>query len=281
MSELRVEPITPAIGGTVTGVDLARPLAPHVRERLERALDDRLVLVFREQCLSEAQHIAMARCFGEIQYPPVPTRHGGPPEINVLDQRSPRGEGADLWHNDNTYLEAPPMGSLLKAVKIPRTGGDTCFASLYAAYETLSPPLQEFVSRLEAEHDLTSQLRKAVLRGNSALDIEATRRRFPPVRHPLVRVHPRTGRRALFSNSNATVRVVGLQEDESDRLLAFLFGHVNRPEFQCRVRWDERTLVLFDNRCVQHYAVPDYAERRIMHRITIQGERPVGPHAGS
>ncbi len=274
---LQIRELTAVIGSEVRGIDLSLPLAVEAKATLLGALRERLVLVFRGQQLSEEQHIQFARSFGEVHYPPVPTRHGGPPEINVLDQLNPRGDGADLWHNDNTYLEEPPLGSVLKAVKIPAVGGDTCFASMVAAYDALSPALQGFVDGLEAEHDLTSQLYKAVRRGNSDLDIEATRKRFPPVVHPLVRVHPETGHRALFANSNATTRILGLREEESEMLLAMLFRHVNRPEFQCRVRWDEGSVVLFDNRCVQHYAVPDYSERRIMHRITIRGDRPLGP----
>ena len=269
-------PLTGAIGSEVRGVDLSRPLADDTLAQIREALLERLVLVFREQRLTEAQHIAFSRCFGEIHYPPVPTRHGGPPEINVLDQVHPKGDGADLWHNDNTYLAEPPMGSVLKAVRIPGSGGDTCFASMYSAYEALSAPLQELLDSLSAVHDITRQLVKAVSRGNSDLDVEATRARFPPVRHPVVRAHPLTRRRALFVNSNATVRIEGLPERESEMLLALLFDHVNTPDFQCRVRWDEGSLVLFDNRCVQHYAVPDYALRRIMHRVTIRGDRPLG-----
>jgi taurine dioxygenase len=278
---MRLREIAAVIGSEVDDIDLAEPLDAAEAETLRRGLRERQVLVFRGQALSEDQHIALARSFGEIHYPPVPTKHGGPPEINVLDQASPRGDGADLWHNDNTYLEEPPLGSILKAVKIPAIGGDTCFASMLAAYDALSPALRGLIDGLEAEHDLTRQLHKAVRRGNSDLDIEATRKRFPPVVHPLVRVHPETGHRALFANSNATTRILGLREEESDLLLGLLFRHVNRPEFQCRVRWQEGTVVLFDNRCVQHYAVPDYSERRIMHRITIRGDRPLGPVAAA
>ena len=277
---MKLRNLTAILGSEVEGLDLAKPLSETERGDVLRALHSRLLLVFRGQPLDEAQHIEFARNFAEVHYPPVPTRHGGPPEINVLDQVTPRGEGADLWHHDNTYLESPPMGSILRAVKIPAIGGDTCFANMVAAYAALSPALRSFIDRLHAEHDLTRQLEKAVRRGNSEVDIEATRKRYPPVVHPLVRIHPETGARSLFANRNATTRVLGLAEEESDRLLGLLFRHVNRPEFQCRLRWEEGTVAFFDNRCVQHYAVPDYDERRIMHRITLRGERPVGPTKG-
>lgn len=274
--DFKIAPLTATLGAEIKGLSLA-DASPEQSKAIRAALLEHHVLVFRDQALDELGHLAFARSIAEIQPPPVPTRHGGSPEINVLDQTQPKGDGADLWHNDNTYLECPPMGSVLRAVMIPSVGGDTCFANMFAAYDALSAPIREMIDDLDAVHDLTNQLRKAVGRGNSTLDIEATRKRFPPVVHPLVRVHPESGRKALFANSNATVSIVGLTRAESDLLLRLLFEHVYSPAFQCRVRWQVDTVVLFDNRCVQHFAVPDYHDRRIMHRITLAGDRPFGP----
>lgn len=273
---LQIQPLTAAIGAEIYGIDLANDLDEAKVAEIREALLEHLVLVFREQKLSPESHIAMARHFGAIKRPPVATSHGGPPEINVIDQTEPRGEGADAWHADNTYTEKPPMGSLLRVLKLPSVGGDTAFASMYAAYDALSPGLRELCDGLMAVHDVTRSLSKAIARGHSDANLSEIQARLPPVVHPVVIVHPETGRRALFVNVNSTVRIVGLSEAESNMLLRFLFEHTKSPEFQVRVKWDESSLVFLDNRCTQHYAVPDYHERRILHRVAVEGTRPVG-----
>jgi taurine dioxygenase len=269
-------PMTASIGAEVRGVDLASDLDDSSIAELRQALLAHLVLVFREQDLTPDSHIALARHFGRIKLPPVATAHGGPPEINVIDQTRPRGEGADNWHADNTYTETPPMGSLLRIVELPAVGGDTAFASMYAAYDALSPAMRELCDGLTAVHDVTRSLTKAIERGHSVANLTEVQARLPPVEHPVVIVHPETGRRALFVNVNSTERIVGVSEAEGDMLLRFLFEHTKTPEFQVRVRWDTRTLVFLDNRCTQHYAVPDYHERRVLHRVAVEGTRPVG-----
>jgi taurine dioxygenase len=273
---LSIEKLTANIGAEVSGVDLARDLDASTIAQIREALLEHLVLVFRDQDLSPEQHIAFARRFGEIKRPPVRTAHGGPPELNVIDQTAPRGEGADAWHADNTYTATPPMGSLLRVLQVPTVGGDTAFASMYAAYDALSPSVQRFCDGLTAVHDVTSSLSKAIARGHSTANLAEVQAQFPPVEHPVVIVHPETGRRALFVNINSTVRIVGMTDAESDMLLRFLFEHTKQPEFQVRVRWDTRSLVFLDNRCTQHYAVADYRERRILHRVAVEGTRPVG-----
>ena len=273
---IEIKSLTAAIGAEVRGIDLATELSETNVRKLREALLEHLVLVFRDQDLTPDQHIAVARAFGEIKRPPVATAHGGPPEINVLDQTEPRGEGADAWHADNTYTAAPPMGSLLRVLQLPSVGGDTSFASMYAAYEALSPAMRELCDELTAVHDVTRSLSKAIARGHSNANLSEIQAKFPPVEHPVVIVHPESGKRALFVNVNSTTRIVGLRQEESDMLLRFLFEHTKSPEFQLRVKWDERSLVFLDNRCTQHYAVADYHERRVLHRVAIEGERPVG-----
>ena len=275
--EFDVQPMTPTIGAEVRGIDVAGALDAAVIAQLRKALLEYQVLVFRDQHLDPDSHIAFARSFGEIKKPPVATRHGGPPEINVLDQDAPRGEGADAWHADNTYTAHPPMGSLLRVLQLPSGGGgDTAFASMYAAYDALSPVLQRLCDELVAVHDVTRSLTRAIARGHSAAELAEVQKQLPPVEHPVVVVHPETGRRSLFVNVNSTSHIVGVSEAESRMLLDFLFEHVKQPEFQVRVRWDTNSLVFLDNRCVQHYAVADYRERRVLHRVAIQGERPQG-----
>lgn len=273
---LAIEKLTATIGAEVSGVDVAAELDDAVVAEIRQALLAHQVLVFRDQELDPDRHIAFARRFGSIKKPPVPTQHGGPPEVNVIDQTTPRGEGADNWHADNTYTEFPPMASLLRVVRLPPAGGDTAMASMTAAYDDLSPAIRELCDGLTAVHDVTRSISKAIARGHSTANLAEMQAKLPPVEHPVVIVHPETGRRALFVNANSTTRILGMSDAESDMLLRFLFDHVKQPELQVRVRWDTRTLVFFDNRCVQHYAVADYHERRILHRVAVAGDRPVG-----
>lgn len=272
---LAITTLTSSIGAEVDGVDLRAPLDATQVDEIRAALLRHQVLVFREQFLDQTQHIAFAELFGQVHLPPVPTKHGGPPEINILDQVHPKGDGADRWHSDNSYIAEPPMGSLLKAVQVPPSGGDTCFANMYDAYESLSEPMKRYVDGLRAVHDVTRSLQLAVGRENSDFDIEAMRRRLPPVEHPVIRTHPETGRKLLYVNAASTSHLVGVSHKESEAVLEQLYAAAHSPEVQCRVRWREGDLVFFDNRCTQHYAVPDYTERRVMHRVTIKGERPV------
>ena len=271
---IEVQPLTPAIGAEVAGVDLTRPLADAEVATIRQALLDHLVLFFRNQPLAPEQQIAFARAFGEIQVPPIKTQYGDDPELQILDQTSPRGEGADNWHTDHTYTERPAMGSVLRAIRLPSVGGDTLFGSMYAAYDALSPRMRQMLDGLFAEHDITMSATRGIRGGHVTSSLADIQRRLPPVVHPVVRVHPETGRRALFVNSNSTVRILGMSEAESDTLLHLLFEHVHQPEFQVRWRWQDESLAFLDNRCTQHYAVADYVERRILHRVTIAGTRP-------
>lgn len=274
MSRIEVDPLTPTIGAEIRGVDLREPLSDAEVARIEQALHDHLVIFFRDQDITPEQHVAFGRRFGELCYPPFMTDHGETPEILVLDQVNPKGEGTDVWHSDNSFMAEPPMGSILRAVQLPSSGGDTCFASSYAAYEALSPTMREFLDGLTAVHDLTATLERANDAGHTHADVEAIRAQSPPVEHPVVRTHPVTKRRGLYVNANSTTRIVGLSERESALLLPFLCDHVRSPEFQCRFRWTPNAIAFWDNRSAQHLAVADYHERRVMHRVTLAGDRP-------
>lgn len=274
MSPISVQPLTPAVGAEITGVDLSRPLDDASRAAVHQALMDHVVVFFRDQEMTSEQHIGLARQFGEISVTPFQAPDAPHPEVLVLDQVNPKGEGADRWHSDNTFMPEPPMGSILRAVQLPPVGGDTCFASMYAAYDGLSPAMREALLGLTAVHDITPMVLRAAASGAADLDLAATRRRWPAVEHPVVRTHPVTGRKALFVNSNFSVRVVGMAEKESNSLLHSLFEHVQQPEFQCRFHWTDHAVAFWDNRAAQHYAVADYDERRIMHRVTLAGDAP-------
>ncbi|MAG31746.1 MAG: taurine dioxygenase [Deltaproteobacteria bacterium] len=271
---IEIEPVSAEIGAVVHGVDLTKPLAPEVVKEISQALLDHLALIFFDQPLTEERHIALARQFGEIQPPPLKTRHNDDVLLHVMDQTSPKGEGADNWHTDNTYISEPPMGSILRAVQMPSKGGDTLLGSMYAAYDALSEPMRTMLDGLTAEHDVSKSARRGIRGGHIKAELSDLQKRLPPVTHPVIRTHPVTARKCLFVHSNSTVRINELEEDESQCVLDFLFQHVHKPEFQVRHRWRNDSVVFFDNRCTQHYAVPDYTERRILHRVTIKGDRP-------
>jgi taurine dioxygenase len=272
---LEVVPVTSEIGAEIHGLDLGEPLDDATVDALRQALQQHLVLFFRGQHITPAQHLAFAQRFGTIAVAPFGPKHPDHPEITVLDQTTPKGEGADNWHADNTFMPTPPMGSILRGVMLPDVGGDTCFASGYAAYEALSPTMQQFLDGMHAVHDISRMLRKAIANGQATEPFEQMQRTWPPFSHPVVRTNPVTGRKCLFVNGNWTARIEGLTERENDALLPMLIDHIRSPEFQCRFRWNEGAIAFWDNRWVQHYGVADYGgQRRVMHRVTIEGDRP-------
>jgi taurine dioxygenase len=277
--EIRIEPATASVGADVRGIDLSRPLDEATVRTIRAALVDHLVLFFRDQpMLSVDEHVRFAYYFGEIDLPLFRTKSSERPEVLVLDQVAPKGEGADSWHADNTYMETPPMGSILQARMLPNVGGDTCFASMIAAYNALSPVMQGFLDGLTATHSLEQMVERTKhVAGASMRDSLAA---WPPVSHPVVRVHPESGAKMLNVNANWTQSIDGLAYEESAALLRFLLDHVKSPEFQVRLHWNQGDVAFWDNRAVQHYAVADYTSRRVMQRVTITGDRPVGPGRG-
>jgi taurine dioxygenase len=273
---IEVRALTAEIGAEVEGVDLREPLDDATVEALKEALQRHLVLFFHDQDITGRQHLEFAKRFGTITVAPFGPKHPDHPEITVLDQQTPKGEGADNWHADNTFMPEPPMGSILRAVLLPSVGGDTCFASGYAAYEALSPAMQQFLDGMRAVHDISRMLRKAIANGQATEPFEQMQRQYPPFSHPVVRTNQVTGRKCLFINGNWTARIEGLTERENEALLPMLLDHVRSPEYQCRFRWREGSIAFWDNRWVQHYGVADYGGyRRIMQRVTIEGDRPV------
>ena len=262
-----VSPLTPTIGAVVEGVDLAQPMDDAVFEEVHRAWMEHLVLFMRGQDMTPEQHLAFGRRFGELHvHPAAPYAHGNP-ELMVIhtDADSKRNNGSG-WHSDVSADEEPPLGSILHLHTVPAAGGDTLFASMYAAYEALSPPLRDLLEGLTARHesDYTGQY------GD-----HPPQREFPRASHPVVRTHPVTGRKALFVNAGFTRAIDGLSRRESRALLDFLFEHVKNPAFACRFEWQPLSLAMWDNRCVQHVAVWDYhPETRSGLRVTIKGDRP-------
>lgn len=278
MSEkVNVLPLGPYIGAQVSGVTLSRGLTDNQFEQLYHALIRHQVLFLRDQSITPAQQRALAQCFGDLHIHPVYPHAEGVEEIIVLDTHNDNPPDNDNWHTDVTFIETPPAGAILAAKQLPEFGGDTLWTSGIAAFEALSEPFKRLLSGLKAEHDFRKSFPEY-----KHLRSEKEHQRWreavvknPPLLHPVVRTHPVSGKQALFVNEGFTTRIVDLSQKESDALLAFLFAHITKPEFQVRWRWQENDIAIWDNRVTQHYANADYLPaRRIMHRATILGDKP-------
>jgi len=273
---IRVEPIAGALGAEIHGPDLSRELPAQTVAEIRRALLDHLVVFFRDQKITPDQQLAFGRRFGEvIEYPFVKGIEGHPLVIPVVKLEHETVNFGGIWHSDTTYLENPPMGSLLYALEVPDAGGDTMFANQYLAWERLSDGMRSMLDDLYA----VSSSAKA-----DASKTRADRMRDAPgdkagglleAEHPVARTHPETGRKALYVNVAHTTRFRGMTAAESAPILEYLFRHQVRPEFTCRFRWRKGSLAFWDNRCAQHNPINDYhGKRRIAHRITLKGDRP-------
>lgn len=269
---LQITKLSGALGAEISGINLCGPLSEPVFSEVEQALLDHQVLFFRDQPISPADQVALARRFGEIDIHPFGRHLDAHPEVGLLDQTNPKRDGANRWHTDSTFMPRPPKVAILRAVQLPETGGDTSWASMHSAFEALSPALQKTFSELTASHDVSGPLRRAIAGGHSVGSLQEVQAAWPLRSHPLVCTHPETGRPMLYANSNFTTRIDGLSDAESEMLLRFLFDWVRSPEFQVRFRWEPDSVALWDNRCTQHFAAADYTERRIMHRVTVAGD---------
>jgi taurine dioxygenase len=269
---LEVRPLSPSIGAEVRGIDLGVPPDDSTRAELDKAFIDHKVLFFRDQHITTEQHVEFCRGFGELEVHPFVPSKPGYPEVMALTHDENRRGHENAWHSDVTWRAEPSLGSMLRAVEVPDVGGDTLFADMEAAYEGLGPAMQEMCSSLTAVHDFT----RVFGRYKTADELATAREKFPPSEHPVIRTHPVTGRKSIYVNVAFTSHIVGLRPDESEQLLQHLYRQAAIPEHQCRFRWEPDSLALWDNRCVQHYAVSDYwPTRRVMERVTIVGDRPV------
>lgn len=283
---IEVEPVSGALGAEIGNIDLSRLLDHETMAEIRQALVAHQVIFFRDQTLTPEQQIAFTARFGPVSRVPFIEPLAGHPDIIAVlkeaDERNISSFGG-TWHSDFSFLPEPPLGSLLYALEVPEQGGDTLWADMYRAYETLSAGLRRVLDGLGAVHsgapygtaaappaDVRLSRSVKMARGDPAADMETE--------HPVVRVHPESGRRALFVNPVYSLRFAGMTAAESRPLLDFLQAHATRPELTCRFRWCQGSLAIWDNRCTQHLAVNDYdGRRRLLHRTTIAGERPVGP----
>ncbi len=278
-NSIEVRPVAGALGAEVRGVDLGDALSDEQVDTLRRAFLDHQVIFFRDQKLDPDSHKEVGRRFGDLNihgyYESLP---GHPEILPVLKEPEATDNIGGVWHSDVTYLPAPALGSILYALEVPPAGGDTMFASQYLAYETLSDGMKEMLEGLRAVHSsdiFTNKARRDAANATRTTKLNEVDETIE-TSHPVVRTHPETGRKCLFVNGAFTRRIDGWTAEESRPLLDFLYRQAARPEFTCRFRWQEGSIAFWDNRCTQHYALNDYqGYRRTMHRVTLEGDRPV------
>ena len=281
-SPLEIRPLAGALGAEVSGVDASAPLSREAFDALHSAFLHHGVVFLRNQRLPREAHLDLARRFGKPEVHPI--ANGMPEHPEIIRVLKPAGESAYFgtsWHSDNSFFEMPSAATLLYGESVPEVGGDTVYASMERAYETLSEPMRAFLQPLRAVHSASRAYDPrttgdAKYTGAAAITYTFSDTIYDEVEHPVIRTHPETGRSSLYVNAMFTQRIVGLAPHESDALLAMLYAHATRPEFTCRLRWEPGTLAIWDNRCLQHYAIDDYPEsERVMYRVTIEGTRPV------
>jgi taurine dioxygenase len=272
---VEIRPLSPAVGAEILGVDIGGSLSNAEVDAIARAHGDYGVVFFRDQNLTPEQHIAFARRFGDINvnrfFKPVADH---PLIAEVRKEPDQQTNIGGSWHTDHSYDTAPAMGSILYALEVPDVGGDTLFASMYRAYETLSDGMKELLSGLDAVHSSRHVFGESRRQDNPDV---ADRLGNPHLAtqdaiHPVVISHPGTGRKALYVNPGFTVRFDAWSEEESAPLLDYLYRHASQPENTCRFSWERGSVAFWDNRACWHYAINDYhGQRRLMHRITIEG----------
>ena len=273
--DLDVRPLSPSIGAEIHGIDCAANLDNEVIAAIRAVWLERLVVFFPHQRLDDDTQIAFAERFGELT-------EGHPVEAQVVERKEIHSiesgkDRTDFWHTDITFMNRPAMASMLRSVVVPEAGGDTMWADTRAAYESLAPPLQRLCDELSAFH-FEPYYAQAVAEGHGNVWEGKKLTRLLPATHPVVRVHPETGRKNLFVNPKFTVRITDMSEKQSDGLLRLLYDHMASPQFVVRYHWKPDTLAFWDNRSTMHFGIFDYeGERRVMHRVTLRGDQPVGP----
>ena len=293
-TSLEIRPLAGNIGAEIFGPDLTQPLAAETVAEIRATLLTWKVVFFRDQHLTQAQHVAFGRQFGEPTpaHPTLPAAFPDFPEILLLDSKAfmkqeekhagkKADEGAKLaiesrWHTDVTFVPNPPMGSILRGIVVPPYGGDTQWTNLVVAYDRLSAPLQRLCDELTAVHHNYLPIARGELDGALKQQFQSADLRSV---HPVVRVHPETGEKALFVNPNFTSHIVELSRAEGNHLLALLYEHIATPAFTCRFRWEAGSIAFWDNRATCHLVPTDVppGEHRSMQRITLGGDLPVGP----
>ena len=271
---IEVRPIAGALGAEIHGVDISRTLEDDVVAEMRQAFLDHVVIFLRGQKVTPSQQVAFARRFGApMEYPQLKGLAEAPLITPVVKLEHERNNFGGIWHSDTTYLAEPPMGSMLFALEVPPFGGDTMFANQYLAYEALSDGLKQTLEGLmgvssSAKAEVTKTREDQMKAAGAELKVLSAE-------HPIVRSHPETGRKALYTSEAHTAHIEGWTEKESLPLLQFLWAHQVRPEFTCRFRWEVGSLAFWDNRAAMHNPINDYhGHRRVMHRVTLAGDKP-------
>jgi taurine dioxygenase len=272
------EPVSGALGAFIHGVDITQPIPDETAAELRNALVHFMVLFFRDQPLTPPEHVRFAEIFGEVQMGGTIPRLEEQPEIKKQEYTQQTQVTGDVnMHADDTFVEIPSRCSILHGLTMPKAGGDTLWVNCEAAYNALSEPMQQLLEPLQAEHNLSAKF------GNIAPGVEDPKMKvkifehYPPVQHPVIRTHPVSGRKCIFVNEMVTSRIIGLEPEESDVILNFLINHLKQPIFQCRLHWEDNTVVVWDNRATQHQILADFQPSyRLNQRIAIKDEvRPV------
>ena len=268
---LQARKLTPAIGAELSGIDLSRPLDKAAQNDIYKALIEHQVIFFRDQNISAETHLSLARSFGEPQPPhPVYPHHEVYENIMILSNGPENPPDTDGWHTDVTFNQNPPFASFLVARTVPDCGGDTLWLSLSRAWETLPDGIKSELEQMKAVHDMGDFRNNFATGESDGSKLVEAHRKFGSAIHPVVKTHPVSGRKFLYVNEGFTQHIVGMRATDSNKMLDFLYHHINQPENQVRFHWTHGALAIWDNRCTWHYATADYLpHQREMHRITV------------
>ena len=271
---IQIEPLTPAIGAEVFGVDLAAGMSEDVLDEIYSALIDHHVIFMKGQAITVGDHLKFAESFGDPEPPhPIYPHHPECKQVVVLHTGPHNPPDTDGWHTDVTFRKTPPFASILWAKQIPSIGGDTLWTSLISAYESLPQGIQSEIEELSAVHDMGDFRNDFAVGESDGERVTEAHQRFGSAIHPLVQTHPVSGKKFVFANEGFTQHIVGLKASDSSQLLNLLYHHINQPEHQVRFRWSQGAIAMWDNRCTWHYATADYLpNERIMHRITVMND---------
>jgi|TARA_B110000014_G_scaffold241856_1_gene210985 taurine dioxygenase len=273
---IKIKPYTEALGAEILNINLGRKLSDKNLSLIKDAINKYHVLFFRDQDITSNQFINFGKNFGSLEiHPLIPTLPGHPEIIEMKSLETgpaPMARNSEVWHSDMSYTKVPPYAGILKAMNIPESGGNTMFLNAALAYEALSGSMKKFLSKLKAVHSIVKTMNNdELLDSNSLKRFIMMNEKLPPIEHPIIRTHPETGKKLIFVNEIFTSHITGLNSNESDAILQFLYRHIHNPNFQCRFIWQQNSIAFWDNQITQHYAVADYSSLRTMHRLTVDG----------
>jgi taurine dioxygenase len=272
---MQVHRVAGALGAEIHGVNFAEPLTDALAAELRALLNEHEVLFFRDQVIEPAQQRDLARIFGPLQTHPAYGTVDGLPEVMILESTKENPSKIEVWHSDMTFRQHPPSVTVLRGIVIPEVGGDTLFASMTRAYDTLSPGMQQYLEGLVAVHDFTQGFKESLAEPGGRERLADAVAANPPVRHPVIQTHPETGKKVLFVNALFTSHIEGLPPLESAQILQFLYAHAALAEHTCRFHWQPNSMVIWDNRSTHHKPVNDfYPATRRLNRVVSEGDRP-------